>query len=439
MEQAASHSCRYRERLKWDDWRMNNHLRERAARRIAMCVVCGRERPARRVRSPIFIETQAARPVAPPVLDAVARTVAAELIRRAARVGEGELRGRGLLAALATRGVPSSRGEPWLETFLHAGWLRVTWRLQGTRRTLFSMRLVDSSALEDIARPGERERRARILDAARQSVMSLGHPIARDVARLLAPDTARTLAPDLVRALAAVAVHVDRGDILPLRVVSTRYLDDSKTLGRLRRRVESFVGPLETLGIREGAALVLVGGAGTLRLGEIALDLTRLVPFVGLTRETLDLLDKIEFPEAGLFIVENLTPFEACCRGEIADARGALALWSAGYPGRGVHTIVQHAVRAGRRVRVWADLDLHGVRIARLVRSWVGARAPVTAYRMAPEEIATARAWKRPQTRDSEAIRRDLEEHGAELLAETLHAMLKLDRLVEQEALLGSS
>jgi hypothetical protein len=52
---------------------------------------------------------------------------------------------------------------------------------------------------------------------------------------------------------------------------------------------------------------------------------------------------------------------------------------------------------------------------------------------MAPEEVATARAWKRLETRDAAAIRRDLEEHGEALLAQTLHAMLKLDRSVEQE------
>ncbi len=438
MEQPSSHSCRYLERLKWDEWGTNGELRERAARRISVCALCGRERPARRPRSPIFIEAEAAQAIHPALLDAVARTVAVELVRRASRVGGNEVRARGLLAGFAAHGVTSSRGEPWLETFLHAGWLRMTWRLRGARRTLFSVRLLDPSALEEVARPGVRERRARVLNDAQRRVAPLGHPVARDVVRLLASDTARALAPELVRALAAVAVHVEVGDVLPLRVFSARYLGDSKMLGRLRRRVEKLIGPLETLGIREGAALVLVGGAGTLRLGELPLDLARFVPFLGITRETLDLVETIEFPQGGLFIVENLTPFEACCRGEIPDARGTLVLWSGGYPGRGVHTVVEHALTAGTPVQVWADLDLHGVRIARLIRSWAGDRVPVAQYRMAPGEVANARVWKRLQASESEAIRSDLEEHGDAFLAETLRAMLEQDRRVEQEALVGS-
>lgn len=439
MEPASSHSCRYVERLRWDEWGTNGELRERAARRFSICALCGRERAARRPRSPMFIETEAARAIAPVLLDNVARTVAAELLRRASRVGGHEVRARGLLAGFAAHGVTSSRAEPWLEAFLRAGWLRMIWRLRGARRTFSSVRLLDSSALEEVARPGERERRARVLDDARHRVAALGHPVARDVARLLASDTARTLSPDIVRALAAVAVHVAGGDVLPLRVVSARYLGDSKLLGRMRRRVEEFVGPLETLGIREGAALVLVGGAGVLRLGDLILDLARFIPFLGLTRETLDLVQKIEFPQGGLFVVENLTPFEACCRGEIPRARGALVLWSGGYPGRGVQSVFKHAVKADRPVQVWADLDLHGVRIARLLRSWAGDSVPFAPYRMAPGEVAGASVWRRLRASESETIRSDLEEHGDAFLAETLRAMLERDRCVEQEALLGSN
>lgn len=360
------------------------------------------------------------------------------MVQREARGHAHDLRARGLLAALAARGVPSSRAELWLEAFLSAGWLRLAWRLRGTRRMLLHVRLLDILALEEIARPGERERRLRAIEEARHRVASLGHPVAREVGRLLASsDAARAWSPDLVRALGAVAAHVEVGDVLPLRVVSARHLGDSKILGRLRHRLEDLLGPLDTLGIRDGAALVLMGGTGKLRLGESALDLTRFVPFLGLTRETLDALDWIDFPPAGLVVVENLTPFEACCRGEIEAARGALVLWSAGYPGRGAHAVVERAANATLPVRVWADLDLHGVRIARLVRSWVGGRAPVEAYRMAPADIASARVWKGLGAPETEAIRSDLAERADGFLADTLRALLEQGRRVEQEALLG--
>jgi len=439
MEQTAVHSCRYVERLKWDEWAPIGQLRERAARRVPVCALCGRERPARRTRSPVFIEVEAARATPPALPDAVARAVAGELLRRASRVNRRDIRTGGLLSGLAARGVPSSRAEPWLESFLHAGWLCITWRLRGARRTPSSVRVLDASALEEIARPGERARRERVLDDAKRCVTPLRHPIAQDVARLLASDSARTLSPDLVRTLAAVAVHVESGDVLPLRVVSTRHLGDSKVLGRLRRRVEALIGSLELLGIREGAALVMLGGTGTLRFGETELDLGRFIPFLGLTRETLNSVKEIEFPHGGLFVVENLTPFEACCRGEVAEARNTLVLWSAGYPGHGVRTVIEHAARSARPVAVWADLDLHGVRIARLVRKWVGDRSSVVSQRMAPEDLATARVWKRLRTAESDAIGNDLLEHGDAFLAEALRAMLEQDRCVEQEVFLGSS
>ena len=262
--------------------------------------------------------------------------------------------------------------------------------------------------------------------------------MAREVARLLASDTARGLSPDLIRALVAVATHAEGGEVLPLRIVSARLLGDSKMLGRLRRRLEAFLGPLDALGIRDGAALVLTGGTGSLRFGDTALDLARFLPFVGLTQETLDALVSTDFPESGLFVVENLTPFEACCRGEISDARGALVLWSAGYPGRGAHAVVECAARAGVPIRIWADLDLSGIRIARLIQSWVGARAPVDAYRMAPADVVAARVWKRLDMRQAEAIRIDLAERKDAFLADTLRALLGKDRWVEQEVFLGS-
>jgi hypothetical protein len=263
--------------------------------------------------------------------------------------------------------------------------------------------------------------------------------MAREVARLLTSDTARVFSPDLIRALAAIATHVEVGEVLPLRLVSARLLGDSKTLGRLRRRLEALLGPLDALGIRDGAALVLAGGAGRLHFANTALDLARFVPFIGLTQETLDALDSIDFPEAGLFVVENLTPFEACCRGEIGEARGTLVLWSAGYPGRGAHAVVECAAKIAASVRIWADLDLSGVQIARLIRSWVDGRAPVEAYRMAPADVVAASVWKRLRTREAEAIRDDLAERNDAFLADTLHALLEKERWVEQEVFLGSS
>ena len=107
---------------------------------------------------------------------------------------------------------------------------------------------------------------------------SLEHPLAREVVRLLTSDAARVLSPDLIRALAAIATHAEIGEVLPFRLVSAKLMGDSKILGRLGRRLEALLGPLDALGIRDGAALILAGGAGRLRFGDTALNLARFFP-----------------------------------------------------------------------------------------------------------------------------------------------------------------
>ena len=34
-----------------------------------------------------------------------------------------------------------------------------------------------------------------------------------------------------------------------------------------------------------------------------------------------------------------------------------MVVWTAGYPGRGVRTLVEHAANLGARIRIWADLE----------------------------------------------------------------------------------
>ena len=431
-----SHDCRYLPRLLWSGWARvpgAAGLEERLGRVVPVCEVCGRERPARFPRRPAYREARAASSEALPLAGPAGRTVAEALARR----GGGDtppVPARGLLGELDRRGLPASLAEEWIDRFLRAGWIEARWRLDGAAAALAAITVRDPDALAELADPGAAARRREASDEARAAVAGLAHPKARDVAALLAGEEAGSFPPPLTRALAALAVHAESGEVLAERVFAARRLGDSKALLPWRARIERLLGPLSEIGLREGAALALVGGQGRLLLPGQPLDLAALAPFVGLSRESCGRIEAIRFPPAGLLVVENLAPFEACCRGEVDGARGALHVWSGGYPGRAVRAIVERAAEEGAAVRVWADLDLDGVRIARLVGSWIpGGAQP---FRMAAADLAAAPV-RRPLTlRAASAIRRDLEERPADPLAPTLRALLELGGWVEQEVFL---
>jgi hypothetical protein len=489
-----AHICFYSERLIWGAWERSGDLVERLARRVPVCPECGRERPSIRPRPPVRREVRAEVPAAAPLADEAGRTVATLLARRSGPEGTREVGAIGLLSSLAHRGIPASLAEEWIDRFVTAGWITGRWLVGRGGNRLESVFVRNREALRELAQPGIEARRRAALEAAREQTAPLTHPKAREIATLLTGEESESLAPNVVAALAAVARHVEADEPLAERVFSTRFLGDSKALAPVRGRLERLVGPLAELGIREGAGVTLLGGRGALHLSGAALDLARLSPFAGFSRETLEQADEIRFPSGGLLVVENLAAFEACCRGEVPGTGETFVVWSAGYPGRAVRRMVTAAGAAGARVRIWADLDLDGVRIARLVSSW-GAPAqgsdryarpdkPGRLEASAPSEeitpagsaaILAARSIRARSSQQAEqerephreeaqsivpwrmdrgdllaspvarplspravaAIQRDLEERPAALLADTLRAILETRIWVEQEAFLA--
>ena len=263
------HACRFAQRVEWADWSREGGLRRRDGYRVASCVECGARRPSRRPRRPELLEIEGDAAVAP-VADADMRTVAAALLRRARDRAEVRLRDvRGGL------GIPGSLLEHQLDALLRAGFIGLVWRIRGTRRLLTRVRLREREALEEFVHPGRRGAREAALAEARAAVLSLAHPIATEVGRLLGEPAAGAWAPRLVRALAAIAVHAESGDVLASRVFAARYLGDSKAIESLRPRLERLLGRLDALGIRDGAAATFLGGSGCVCAGGVRLDLDR--------------------------------------------------------------------------------------------------------------------------------------------------------------------
>jgi hypothetical protein len=222
-------------------------------------------------------------------------------------------------------------------------------------------------------------------------------------------------------------------------VFSTQYLGNSKALGRFRSRIERILGQsLEALGIREGAAVTLIGGSGALEISGNKVNLESFRPFFGLARETLTGEIAVHPPADGLLLVENLTAFHACCRSEITGLDETMVVWTAGYPGRGVRSLIEQASQLGARMRVWADIDLDGVRIARVVESWTS-DSNVESFRMSPEDLATAPRRLDLSERSRSAIWADLSNSPGGFLADTLRALLNAGVWVEQECLLANA
>jgi hypothetical protein len=432
-EEDESHTCRYRERQVWSEWSRSGSLAERFARRVPVCEVCGRERPARRPRPAVMREVRAETAEEPPLADATGRAIAAALIRQSGSP-EHASSVRGLFTDLARRGVPASLAEEWIERFLRAGWLTAGWKLGGPPR-LATVAVRQPQALRELARPGEDSRRRDALREARARTANPSHPKAAEISSILASSEAESFPPVLLEAMAALAIHAEAGEVLAERVFSARHLGGSKVLANLRGRLERLVGPLAEIGIREGASVTLLGGEGALGLPNRQLDLRIFAPFLGLSSETLERLEKVDFPKPGFFVVENLAVFEACCRGEVEAAQGALIAWSAGYPSRAFRRLVGLAASAEAPLRIWADLDLDGVRIARLIASWCPSGARF--FRMSPADLAAAPRHHLLSPRNAAAIRRDLAERPEAPLAGTLRALLDAGCWVEQEAFLA--
>ncbi len=419
------HECRWKDHLVWGEWIPEPPLRRREARRVPVCAECGAERAARRPRPVVRMRVEVVRPGATPSAEPDVRRLAALILRRA-RERDDAIGARGLSSQ---SGLPASRAEECLDGLLLAGWTAHEYRARGSTRRLDRVHLRDSAALEEFADPGGLEVRRRAREDALAALKGLPHPVAEEALRLLAAPAAEAWEPDFVRALAAVATHAAAGDVLAERAFSAARLGDSKALSRLRGRIERLLGSLAGLGLREGAALTLVGGSGRLAIAGGALDLSQLLPFVGLSRETIVSALEASFPPEGLFLVENLAPFEACARGEVTGARGAMVVWSGGYPGRSERALALAAARAGASVRVWADLDLDGIRIARLVASW----APAAFFRMSPDDVVAARVGRRLTAGQAQRIEADLASQPGAPLVDTLRAILHRGEWIEQE------
>lgn len=420
MTEIAQHICRFRRQRRERPWSLRGSYRERAVESISVCETCGRERAAR-FRKLVFIERETAGQRSEP--DFGVRKLARTLGQRFQTTDSIQVRP-------LIRRFGGVHTEADLERLAVHGGIRLVYQQREGSLTLDRVLVIERAELAEIAEPGGAERRRAALIRARDATVDLQHPQAQAIADLLRTDSAGLFDYQLLNALAGLVRMVEDGEVLSERLFSVKYLGNSKMLRFLRRRLERLVGPLERLGIRDSGQIVLIGGRGMLNLNGVTLDLSRF-QYLGLAlHDALEI--QIDFPVGGLLVVENLTPFHTCVA-QFSRERGLMVLWTAGFPGRGVRAIIRRAAECGVAIRVWCDLDLGGVRIARIVAQV--ARTAQTVL-MDPETIRTAQLTQRIEPELLTAIRRDLTLHPADPLADCLRALLEGGFWVEQETLL---
>ncbi len=405
-------------------WQQAGFLREREIEAVSICKDCGRERPGR-FRKVIAVEKEGTQPE-----HGAADASLRRLSRRIASLSQSrtELRANGLIRRLG-----GIQAESEIERLASSAPLRLVYRPSSGTLQLHSIRVLDRPSLEEIAWPGVLARRARVLAEARNSVRDFVNPEAVTIRELLAAHEALALDEKVIKALAALACLLETGDVLPARAFSAQVLGNSKSLSMIRKRLERLVGPLERLGIRDWGGLVLMGGAGVLHLQstDIRLDSLRCI---GVSSDDILRMRNLELPPSGVLIVENLTPFQACL-GHLDRSSSVLLLWSGGFPNRGVKRLLEEAARGRARIRVWCDLDLGGIRIARLIHDITsGTAEPVL---MSPVTVQESKVSCRLSAENMARIRHDLEQHPDGILADTLRAILNREEWIEQETLLS--
>lgn len=419
----SSHAaCRiWRSVIRESEWRSAGRFVERTIERQRVCAECGLPR-AVRVRRISAVQRKAA--TLAPLVIPEQRALAARLVMMLRQ------RRRLKVASLSKR-LGGVKIELSLEALAETAPLLLTYKAHGDHRPLEWVETSDLQALEEIARPGLSKRRAEVLIEARSTTSSLTHPEAVMIAEILKSERASELDDRVVRVLAALARLIHRGDIRPARAFSTEVLGDSKALASVRARIERLVGPLERLGIRDTGSAVLIGGRGKIAINAAPVDISS-YRYLGFASQDLDGASILELPAQGVLVVENLTAFHSCI--EQLASQPVMIVWSGGFPSAGVLRVLQLAAAMSARIRVWCDLDLGGVRIARLIHEHTkGLAQPAL---MSPELVTSALVFQPLSSDQTSRIKRDLETRPTALLGNTLRALLERSAWVEQEALL---
>ena len=378
--------------------------------------LCGQVQPTRgsRIRAAHHRILRSTIPAA--VSDPLAGVVARELVDRASPVPWA-----GRASALARRhDVLHVRGA--IEDLARSGIVDIEERGSPAWEP-YAIHIRDPARLAEVAHPGDDQRLREIRAWAAEKLEGRSEQAAQDALEFIASPEAMAWPTPALQGLAFVAAHSGEPDVL-INQASAQWLGDAKALRRHASRIQAVLGPYDDFGLLSSEHLVLVGGQGTLEMGDQLLDVQRIGPIIGLSRQRI--LQATEAEGSPTVFTENRAVFDAVAHGLVTDIVGALAIFTNGNPG----PAVRHLAKVAKGpIFVWCDMDAEGVAFYRAIHASNNHAKP---YRMSVDEFEAAHHRKpldKPGKR--KALERELAVGGP--LQELLDVIEATQAWVEQE------
>lgn len=175
----------------------------------------------------------------------------------------------------------------------------------------------------------------------------------------------------LVKAVIGITEVLQRGEIIPLRVLAIRIGGSSKHLDNLRDDLDALLGDLAEYGIVAHAREIRFWGNFRYAVEGYEADGRAGHPSVCFSTEGLGSFRILKSAVRKLLLVENKTAFEAILRGGLKNRQDCAVVYISGYMSSPEKTLVDSLVKMGAE-ELWlaADLDPHGLAIWRDADNW---------------------------------------------------------------------
>lgn len=168
---------------------------------------------------------------------------------------------------------------------------------------------------------------------------------------------------------------VEKGEVMPLRTLSSIIWEDTKVLDGYYKEVSVYIGEqLLTIGITTHPQQVWLYGSGKYEFDGEVNSLRGAKPVI-LTGETImEAVFKSGTELKNMVIVENETVFNTIMERTYSKRKDTLLIWSKGYWTSYHKRVVEEMLRDSKvrlNLYIWCDLDVDGMMIAKNIYDWL--------------------------------------------------------------------
>lgn len=168
---------------------------------------------------------------------------------------------------------------------------------------------------------------------------------------------------------------VEKGEVMPLRTLSSIIWEDTKVLDGYYKEVSVYIGEqLLTIGITTHPQQIWLYGSGKYEFDGEVNSLRGAKPVI-LTGETImEAVFKSGTELKNMVIVENETVFNTIMERTYSKRKDTLLIWSKGYWTSYHKRVVEEMLRDSKvrlNLYIWCDLDVDGMMIAKNIYDWL--------------------------------------------------------------------